>query len=236
MECKSKTVGGAKVVALVASVCALVLAGCASSKAMVEDVSPKPEVVDHKGASFGLEIPAWAGEVAAGNKNAVKKALGIDKNAVVFLVYQQGDNLDFLQTWADQFGARDQVASAMETTISNVAKTYISGESTDGTSTAEQTLEKFSGQVTNITLNGLQKENDYWIKTRTLKDGIKKAQGPDDYEYKINYVTVFWMDGKIFQQQLNAALDDVGENDEQSAELRNLVTEQCARFLTGEGE
>ena len=162
--------------------------------------------------------------------------MGIDKNAVVFLVYQRGDNLDFLQTWADQFGARDQVASAMETTIANVAKTNISGESADGTSNVEQSLEKYSGQVTNITLNGLQKENDYWTKTRRLKEGVKKAQGPDDYEYAINYVTVFSMDGKIFAKQLNAALDDVDENDDQTAELRNLVTEQCVRFLQGEGE
>ena len=236
MKCKSKTVSGAKIVAVVASVCALALAGCASTKVKVKDVSPTPEVVDHKGASFGVAIPEWAGAVAAGNRSAVKKALGIDKSAVVFLVNQQGDNLDFLQTWADQFGARDQVASAMETTISNVAKTYISGESADGTSTAEQTLEKFSGQVTNITLNGLQKENDYWIKTRRLKDGIKKAQSADDYEYKINYVTVFSMDGKIFTKQLNAALEDVGDNDDQTAVLRELVTEQCASFLAGDNE
>ena len=233
MECKSKTVSGTKVVAVVSIVCALVLAGCASSKAKVEDVSAKAEVVDHKGVSFGLEIPEWTAAVASGNKDAVKKALGIDKNAVVFLVNQQGDNLDFLQTWADQFGARDQVASAMETTISNVVKTQISGEATDGTSTAEQTLEKFSGQVTNITLNGLQKENDYWTKTRRLKDGIDKAQGPDDYEYTITYVAVFWMDGKLFARQLNEALSDVDENDEQSAALRALITEQCVRFLTG---
>ena len=241
MECKSKTVRGAKVVAVASAVCALALAGCASGKVKVEDVkvedvSAKAEVIDHKGVSFGLEIPEWTAAVAAGNKDAVKKALGIDKNAVVFLVYQQGDNLDFLQTWADQFGARDQVASAMETTISNVAKTQISGESTDGTSTTEQSLEKYSGQVTNITLNGLQKENDYWTKTRRLKDGITKAQGPDDYEYKINYVAVFWMDGKLFARQLNEALSDVDENDDQSAALRSLITEQCVRFLTGNDE
>ena len=225
-----------KKIKIIALLCAasLLLAGCLSTK--VKDSTPQYEVVDHKGASFGLNVPEWAGQAAAGDKNSVKKLLGIDKNAVVFLVYQQGDNLDFLQMWADQFGARDQVASAMETTISNVAKTYISGESTDGTSTAEQTLEKFSGQVTNITLNGLQKENDYWTKTRRLKDGITKAQGPDDYEYKINYVAVFWMDGKLFARQLNEALSDVDENDEQSAALRALITEQCARFLTGEGE
>ena len=233
MECKTKTVGSAKAAVVVAAVCALALAGCASTKAKVKDATVQPEVVDHKGASFGLDVPAWAGEVAAGNRNAVKKAMDIDNNAVVFLVYQQGDNLDFLQTWADQFGARDQVASAMETTISNVAKTLISGEREGGTSSVEQTLDKYSGQITNITLNGLLKENDYWIKTRSLKDGIKKAQSPDDYEYKIEYVAVFSMDGKLFAKQINAALDDVDENDDQSAQLRQLVTEQCVQFLTG---
>ena len=222
-----------KKIKIIALLCAasLLLAGCSSTKVRTKDVSPKAEVIDHKGVSFGLEIPEWTQAVAAGNKDAVKKTLGIDKNAVVFLVYQQGDNLDFLQTWADQFGARDQVASAMETTISNVAKTQISGEAEDGSSTTEQSLQKYSGQVTNITLNGLQKENDYWTKTRRLKDGVRKAESADDYEYTINYVAVFWMDGKLFEQQLEAALLDVDENDDQSAEIRKLITEQCTEFL-----
>lgn len=219
-----------KIVALICAAAAI-LTGCMSSKANVNDVSAKAEVVDHKGVSFGLDIPEWTQAVAAGNKAAVKKSLGLDNDAVVFLVYQQGDNLDFLQTWADQFGARDQVASAMETTISNVAKTQISGSATDGSSTTEQNLQKYSGQVTNITLNGLQKENDYWTKTRRLKDGIRKAESADDYEYTINYVAVFWMSSDLFEQQLEAALSDVDENDDQSAEIRKLITEQCTEFL-----
>ena len=159
MNCKSKTASGTKAVAVLSAVCVLALAGCPSTK--VKNSTPQYELTDHKDMSRGLGIPEWVGVAAAGDKSSVKKLLGIDKNAVVFLVYQLGDNLDSLQTQADQFGARYQVTWALETTIANIAKTYISGESTDGTSTTEQPLEKFSGQVTNITLDGLQKENDY---------------------------------------------------------------------------
>ena len=296
-----------KIIAILcAAVFSLLLAGCLSTKEgskPVNDISVPEDTIDWKGHDVGKQFPAWLDPFVDNDKAALKKVLGIDKDAVVFLVQHIGDNLDFLQTWADQCSAREQVASAVKTiTIANVDKTYIFSLIAYSAPTflkgsigallfeqsSEKFLEEFLEEVTNIMqidgctmyimqidgcttylrlsdlfdgsrgikcieLNGdyitsityfeendhvvrcdisamyipldyLRKEADFWTRTRRLKDGIKKAQGSDDYEYKITYYAVYSMDAKIFSNLLNAAEDEFG-NDEESAELRALLTE-----------
>ena len=246
MNCKSKTVGGTKVVALVASVCALALAGCASTKEgikPVNDISVPEDTIDWKGHDVGKQFPAWLDPFVDSDKAALKKVFGIDKDAVVFLVEEIGDNLDYLKERGDLFGASVQVARALETTVATVAKGDRSGEGASAgigvTGSMEEQLDRIAREASNITLNGFRKEADFWTRTRRLKteSGVRKATSEDDWEYKITYRAVFWMEGDIFKKQLNAAMDDILDNDDQTAALRELLTQQCYEFLGGgEGE
>lgn len=61
----------------------------------------------------------------------------------------------------------------------------------------------------------------------------KKAKSEDDWEYKIAYRAVYWIDGNRFEKQLNAAMDDYLDNDDQTPALRNLLTDQCYEFFGG---
>ena len=66
-----------------------------------------PEVIDYKGKALGSEIPAWVKAVSDGAVRKVYKSLELDMNKdKIFVLYNTGNDLDFLKTWTDQVDAR----------------------------------------------------------------------------------------------------------------------------------
>lgn len=225
------------VVALIATLFATDVFAAKKAKTKKAKNTGRPELIDWKGQAVGSEIPNWVVAVSDGDKNAVKKALKLDSDMMLFVLTKDGDNLDFLKTWVDQIDARVEVASSLETTIANAVQTELQASQTDA-ETVQRKANLYSAQATNMTLNGLQKLNDYWIKTRTLKTGVKKAKSDADYNTKTTYFVVFGMDQKIYNEQLKAALDNVDDNDDQTETLRNVLTAKCSEALmpnTGDG-
>lgn len=190
----------------------------------------RPVIFDWQGQALGREVPKWVECAVDGDKAGVKKELKLDKDMQVFLVTRDGENLDFLKTWADQVDARSEVASSLKTTIAQTVQTALTAQNADK-ETVERKADLYSAQATNITLNGLQKVNSYWIQTRRLKTGVKKAKSDNDYEYKTTYMVAFAIDTNVYNQQLVAALSDVEDNDDQTEFLRGLLTEKCQETL-----
>lgn len=190
----------------------------------------KPEIFDYQGQALGREVPDWVNCIVDGDKAGVKKALKLDKDMQLFLVSRDGQNLDFLKTWADQVDARSEVASSLKTTIAQTVQTELQAQNVDK-ETVERKADLYSAQATNISLSGLQKINSYWIQTRRLKTGLKKAKSDNDYEYKTTYMVVFGIDAVLYNQQLVAAMADVDDNDDQTAFLRSLLTQKCQEAL-----
>lgn len=190
----------------------------------------RPEIFDWQGQALGREVPEWVGYAVDGDKAGVKKSLKLDKDMQVFLVSRDGENLDFLKTWADQVDARAEVATSLKTTIAQTVQTALQAQNVDG-ETVQRKADLYSAQATNITLNGLQKVNSYWIKTRRLRTGVKKAKSDADYEFKTTYMVAFGIDTEVYKQQLAAAMDNVEDNDDQTSFLRGLLTEKCQETL-----
>lgn len=193
-------------------------------------VADRPEIFDWQGQALGREVPTWVEALVDGDKAAVKKQLKLDKDMQLFLVSRDGDNLDFLKTWADQVDARAEVSASLKTTIAQTVQTELTAQNIDQ-ETVQRKADLYSAQATNITLSGLQKINSYWIKTRRLHTGLKKAQSDSDYDYKTTYMVVFGIDSDIYAKQLKAAMDDVDDNDDQTAFLRDLLTQKCQETL-----
>ena len=78
--------------------------------------------------------------------------------------------------------------------------------------------------MTNLTLNGLMKEADYWIKTRTPKTDVKTAEKASDYDIEYTYYVVFSINKANFDRQMKAAMDDVPDNDDQTKFLKEVLT------------
>lgn len=218
---------------LLAILASLVLCGVSAKAKKPKNVAGAPQIVDHKGQAVGVDIPKWVKDVAIGDKAGAAKELGIDKGRTLFILSRDGENIDFLKTWVDQVDARTEVASSLKTTVANVVKTEMAAQKVDNEESVTQKVETFTQAASTITLEGLQKDADYWTKTRTLKTGVKKAKSDSDYNYKVTYYVVFSIDSKLYDQQLKKAMDDIEDNDDQTEMLRNAVAQQCTGIITG---
>lgn len=213
---------------------AFLLVSCTTTAADIEGTgvnlsTNKPEIIDYRGQAFGSSIPGWVIDASDGKIEAVQKALGLNGQKV-WILQNDGDDLDMLKLWTDQVDARAQIASGIEQTVADLITAEMEATKADD-STKKKMVDEFSSRVTNITLQGLNKYDDYWTQTRTLKVGLKKAKKADDYTYKFTYLVVFTMDEDLYEQQLAAAFADVGDNDDQSELLREVVTAQLANKL-----
>jgi hypothetical protein len=90
--------------------------------------------------------------------------------------------------------------------------------------TKERKAKIYSAAMTNLTLNGLMKEADYWIKTRTPKTDVQTAEKSSDYDIEYTYYVVFSINKYNFDRQLNAAMDDIPDNDDQTKFLKEVLT------------
>lgn len=198
------------------------------------NVVKRAEIIDYKGAAMGASIPGWALDAIDGNKRAVQAGLGL-QGRKLWILQNSGDDLDFLKLWTEQVDARAEIASGIEQTIADLVTAEMTAREADEFE-KERQVSRFSSRVTSITLGGLEKEADYWTLTRRVKEGVKKAQSEDDYIVQYTYVVVFSMDEKLWDTQIDAAFSDVGDNDDQAEELRQIVTSKLKEKLLGEDE
>lgn len=196
-----------------------------------------PEVIDYKGKALGSEIPAWVKAVGDGNRRKVYKSLEIDPaEDKIFLLFDKGKDLVFLKTWIDQVDARAMVATAIESTVAQTVESELKNADVNDASTRERKAKIYSASMTNLTLNGLMKEADYWIKTRTPKTDVAKPEKLSDYDVEYTYYAVFSISEKNFDRQLKAAMDDIPDNDDQTKFLKEVLTQKLKESIISNKE
>lgn len=187
-----------------------ILAGCTSTP-KVKKMYGEVQVLEHKGSRFGLAQPEWVSIVLdSPNQKTLTKALGIDKH--IWVVTRTGPNLDFLQQWTDQIDARSEIAASIKQGISDYVGAKMEGEPEDS---VEKTIARYSERAAMITLTGLNKETEYWTKTRSQLE--KKAEPIIEY----NYMVIYSLDEKLYQDQIKMVLDDFSNfnNEENTKQL-----------------
>ena len=186
-------------------VCGLAFIGCAS-KPKVKDISGPTEILEHKGTAWGIPQPEWVGEVqGTSNQKTLQKALSIDKH--IWIVPKSGKNLDFIKTWADQVDARAEIAASIKQEIADFVGATMTGDADE----VEEKIERYSARAEMVTLVGLNKETDWWSKTRTRLDA------KSDYTEQYNYFVVYSLDEDLYQKQIKNAFQDL--NDDTVAQL-----------------
>lgn len=182
--------------------------GCASTPS-VKDVSPTTEILEHKGSVWGTPQPEWVSVViSTPNQKTLKKALGLEDKKI-WVLTKNGQELDFLQTWVDQVDARAEIASSIRQTVRDVVRADMKGEEGDE---MEKSIQRYSDRIASVAVSGLEKETDWWTRNRRLKDGVKKAEGADDYVTQYSYMVVYGMDEKLFSKQIKTALEDADDS------------------------
>lgn len=212
----------------------VLLSSCGTSSSLKGEApvmnAGRPEVIDYQGQALGSEIPAWVVAIGDGQTRKVIKSLGLDGNTTVFMLQNKGNDLDFLKTWTDQVDARAEVASSIEQTVGQTVQTELEAKQADE-QTKSRAAKIYSSTITNIILNGLAKEASYWVKTRTLKAGLKKASSDSDYVVEYTYYVVYGIDSALYEQQIKKAMGDVQDNDDQTVFLKDLLTKKLTEKI-----
>lgn len=201
-------------------------AGCSSAKLKGEGpvmATGTPEIIDYPGIALGKTIPDWVMAIDEGANKKVAKALNLDKNSKIFVVTNKGNDLDFLKTWSDQVDVRAEVASSIEQTIAQSVQSAFEGTDSD-IQEKSRAFQIYSASMTNLTINGLEKEASYWVKTRILKEGLKKAKKESDYIIDYTYYVVFSIDNDLFNKQVLSAIADVEDHSNQSEMLKEILS------------
>ncbi len=213
------------------AVSALVLASCATTETKGSGVKGKAAkvqvqksvLIDYQGSVLGKEIPAWVESLIEGqySQESLKKVMPNVEGKKVFVAIGRGDNLDFVKQWTDLVDIEVEVGDTMQRVVGKSVEAHMKGaqkaEGTDAsTSEVEKSIEMAKKAVSAVELNGLEKIASYWVLVqRTNKDG----QTNEFYEY----YSVWGMDEKIYQAQLNEALKGISDNTSAGGALKDAL-------------
>lgn len=209
------------VIALAASL----LMGCKTTKTKGSGVKGKAAkvdtgrrvLVDYQGATFGSEIPEWVklvgqGQYSAEILNPVMPGVGGKK---VFVVTNRGNNLSYIEQWADLVKVETEVAGIMERVAGKSVEASMVGSDN---AELKETIDMYRTSLTSVRLSGLEKVGSYWIKVN-VEDKDKEV-----VESFYEYYAVWGMDSKIFKNQLNEALKHIDQTTTESEYLKAKVT------------
>jgi len=184
----------------------------------------RAKIIDYQGAAFGAEIPEWVIKVAEGeySETALSTIMPALKGRKIFVTMADGDNLEFVKQWTDLVDVETQVGDTMQRIVGKVvsasedAKAKETGKEADPTE-VNRKLKLYKEAVAAVEINGLEKTASYWVEkqTGTKKEGNFK----DVYEY----YAVWSMDKKVYDTQLNAALDNVKDNTSEAETLKKTL-------------
>ena len=185
----------------------------------------RPEVIDYQGLALGSAVPDWVIAIGDGSEKRVRKSLDIPNSKQIFILQNKGNDLDFLKAWTDQVDARAEIASSIEQTIAQTVQSEMEVRQAD-TQEKVKAAKIYSATMTNVTLNGLSKEDYYWIKTRTPKVDVAKPKLATDYNYEYTYYVVYTLDKDLYDRQIVQAMDDVEDNDDQTVFLKDVLSDK----------
>lgn len=217
-----------------------VLASCGSTLKLKGEEpvmnTGRPEVIDYQGLALGSQIPDWVVAIGDGSERRVRKSLDIPSSMQIFILQNKGNDLDFLKAWTDQVDARAEIASSIEQTIAQTVQSEMEVRQAD-TQQKIKAAKIYSATMTNVTLNGLFKEDYYWIKTRTPKVDVKNPKLATDYNYEYTYYVVYTLDKELYERQIKQAMDDIEDNDDQTVFLKDVLSDKLmSTILLPEGE
>lgn len=150
-------------------------------------------IVDYQGAAVGAPIPEWVTLATTGDTGAFSGQERFEGKAP-FVFSNQGQNLDMLRSWVNNFSAQGEVSRRIET---HVDARFGAGQIGEGKDSPEnqQYIRDVAANASNTTFSGLAKEMDYWIKNRNTETGT------ETYSYYVVY--------SMPEENLQAFIDEV---------------------------
>ena len=111
--------------------------------------------------------------------------------------------------------ARANIAASINQSVVDFVKGYEFGTNEEMT----QEVQHVSGRFTQVALNGLVRETDWWSRTRQM------PEGSDTYTTQYNYMVIYSMDEDMFEKQVRDAYKDVEKKELLEKILLHLMSE-----------
>ena len=192
----------------------------------------KRQIVDYQGATLGSEIPQWVKLVSEGQygQKVLSKAMPDLEDKKVFVVTGRGDNLDFVKSWVNLVDVETEVSGALERVTGKVVTSKLEGDAIAKGQQANQTkvqraIDDYRISLQDVRISGLERVAEYW----TLIEVTEKNKPVDSY---YEYYSVWSINQKVFNNQLEKALEHIDEATTESAELKKLVKEKLENELS----
>jgi hypothetical protein len=168
-------------------------------------------IVDYKGASIGSDIPAWVEAAIDNNYDAISR-LSRFSGRVPVVNYGSGQNLDMVRSWVNNFSIQAQVARQ----IANYVEANFGGEQLGSKDTTEnrQFIKEVVATFSNVTINGLSQDLDYWVLLRT----IDHSKGTETEQY--NYFVVYSIGEEELNYQIAQAMGRISAANQEQEELK----------------
>ena len=178
--------------------------------------------------ALGSSIPGWVEAVLEGDNKGISKSLKIDlSESQIFVFTNQGDDLEFLKTWTDQVDVQRQVANSFSMAVGQSANAVFQGSASGSETKRQQAIDQTVKALSAMEINGLLKEAQYWMQFRKPKTGVKitKKSTDADFETYYEYYVVFTMNRRVYDTQLQAALNGVEDNASETVLLKKALSE-----------
>lgn len=224
-----------KSIFILSVVTALVFAGCGTTKTVkgsgIKGNAAKVQksyvtILDYQGASFGSEIPQWVVEIGNGNYSAeaLLPILPGISGKKPFVVVARGDNLEYTRQWADLVDVENQVGDEMQRIVGKAVSAVQKGRAkqvgdTKDATVLEQELNMYKQAVSAVELNGLEKIASYWIQKE-----VKPSKNSKESKIYYEYYAVWGMNKKLYDIQIQSALDGVEDNTDEGKALKETLS------------
>lgn len=218
---------------------AFVFASCKSTKKMAAEPAKintsTTEILAYQGSEWGDQCPKWVRTLNQGSVKNVAKELEVDtKTDMIFVAQGSNKDKELAEVWVKNIEAKQEIAAAISQVIASDAEAAMEAE--EGNELDEATKKKLYRSATSmasaIELNGLQKIASFWVRTGTLKKGVKKRTNLSDYEeIKYTYYVVYQMAIDDFKKQAEAAMKTVPDNTSEQAYLKRVLAEKIGQSI-----
>jgi hypothetical protein len=170
--------------------------------------------VDYQGAVTGSEIPAWVQAAIDFDTESLQKLPGFE-GKIAIVDYGVGQNLELLRSMVNNFNVQASVARR----IGNYVEANFGGEQLGDKNTAENRnfVEEVVATFSKVTISGLAREKEYWVKLRTIDRGKKT-----EFE-QYHYYVLYSISEQVLNEQISRAMSDIPAKTKDQEEIRSNV-------------
>jgi hypothetical protein len=195
---KTVFIFGAVAIAAISMMSSCATDQSAARAAASVSASQKTEVLDDKGAAFGIQTPEWVSAYIMGGNLDVQK-LSIYKGMYCFVIEYADASKDFATAWIANASGPQAIAQKVSTTVSSSMSASLEGERGGDT---EANLTSAAEALSNASFNGATKTADWWQTVRNTTTEVIETRA----------WALWTIDQKQLDEQVAANIQNIIDN------------------------